>query len=136
VLKGGDAGWDMVTAAEALRDRSEIEDPDVVKVVFTRQGQALYFSRSPIPHLRDGDGISAVPYWRHIGIYGYTSSFLQRFVATPPCALEEAEKLEQLRALDMGCRMKVVQTARAGIGVDRPEDIGKVEELLSKESIL
>ena len=101
-----------------------------MKAVWAADGSALYFSRSPIPHVRDADTPSGHQYWRHIGIYGYTRSFLEKLVTQPPCALELTEKLEQLRALDMGGRIKIVQTDEAGLGVDTPEDVAKAEAAL------
>jgi len=128
-ISGGN--WDMVTAATPIEDPEEISDPSVVKVVFNRHGQALYFSRSTIPHIREPEATSvAKVYWRHIGIYAYRREYLLKLVAQPPCALEELEKLEQLRALDLGCRMNVIQTADFGIGVDTPDDLKKAEALL------
>jgi 3-deoxy-manno-octulosonate cytidylyltransferase (CMP-KDO synthetase) len=125
--------WDMVTAAAPITDEQEINDPSVVKALFNRHGQALYFSRSTIPHIREPEGVSTKDiYWRHIGIYAYRRDYLLRLVAEPPCALENLEKLEQLRALDMGCRMKVIQTQDFGIGVDTPSDVAKAESLLAK----
>ncbi len=125
--------WDMATAATPIEDEAQITDPSVVKALFNRHGQALYFSRSTIPHIRDPESISqAGIYWRHIGIYAYRRDYLLKLVAEPPCALEELEKLEQLRALDMGCRMKVVKTQDFGIGVDTPEDVAKAERLLKQ----
>jgi 3-deoxy-manno-octulosonate cytidylyltransferase (CMP-KDO synthetase) len=135
-LTAEDGKWDMVTAAEPISDSSDIVNPDIVKVVFNRYGQALYFSRAVIPFDRDTDSRNERLYWRHIGIYGYTHDCLIRFVATRPCLLEQTEKLEQLRALDMGCRIKVLETQDASVGVDRPEDIKKVEELLRKSVML
>ncbi len=125
--------WDMVTAATPLEDESQISDPSVVKALFNRHGQALYFSRATLPYIRDPeDRPTPGSYWRHIGIYAYRRDYLLKLVAEPPCALEELEKLEQLRALDMGCRMKVVKTQDFGIGVDTPADIVKAEQLLQK----
>ncbi|HSR88042.1 MAG TPA: hypothetical protein VLL07_03735, partial [Pontiella sp.] len=125
--------WDMATAAAPITDESQISDPAVVKALFNRHGQALYFSRSTIPHVRDPEGVSTKGiYWRHIGIYAYRRDYLLKLVTEPPCALENLEKLEQLRALDMGCRMKVIQTQDFGIGVDTPSDIAKAEMLLAK----
>ena len=125
--------WDMATAATPIQDQSQITDPSVVKALFNRHGQALYFSRSTIPHIREPEGVSTEGiYWRHIGIYAYRREYLLKLVAEPPCALENLEKLEQLRALDMGCRMKVVQTQDFGIGVDTPADVAKAEALLAK----
>jgi len=127
--------WDMATAATPIEDESQINDPSVVKAVFNRHGQALYFSRATIPHIRESDGVPMVGiYWRHIGIYAYQRDYLLKLVAEPPCALENLEKLEQLRALDMGCRMKVIKTQDFGIGVDTPEDVAKAEQLLKQET--
>lgn len=125
--------WDMATAATPIQDETQINDPSVVKALFNRHGQALYFSRSTIPHIREPEGISKTGiYWRHIGIYAYRRDYLLKLVAEPPCALENLEKLEQLRALDMGCRMKVIQTEDFGIGVDTPSDVAKAEALLAQ----
>jgi 3-deoxy-manno-octulosonate cytidylyltransferase (CMP-KDO synthetase) len=125
--------WDMATAATPIEDEKQINDQSVVKALFNREGQALYFSRSTIPHIREPEGIpiSGI-YWRHIGIYAYRRDYLLKLVAEPPCALENLEKLEQLRALDMGCRMKVIKTQDFGIGVDTPDDIAKAEALLAQ----
>jgi len=125
--------WDMATAATPIEDESQIHDPSVVKAIFNRNGQALYFSRSTIPHIREPETVSkSGVYWRHIGIYAYRRDYLLRLVSEPPCALENLEKLEQLRALDMGCRMKVIQTQDFGIGVDTPSDVAKAEALLTQ----
>lgn len=129
----GDAPWDMATAAAPLRDPADLASPNVVKVVTDRTGRALYFSRCPIPFDRDAaftlDGADPL-WWRHIGIYGYRAAFLRRLVREPPCRLEQAEKLEQLRALDIGCRMKVIPAEHPGPGIDSPEDLARVEALL------
>jgi len=129
-----DEAWDMATAACPIHDQSELKQPSVVKVVMDRTGRALYFSRSAIPFVRDSlpDTGGQPLHWRHVGIYAYRWPFLQRLVRTAPCATELAEKLEQLRALDIGCRMKVLRTTAAGIGVDTPEDVPKVEAALRK----
>jgi len=125
--------WDMATAATSIHDETQLHDPSVVKAVFNRHGQALYFSRAAIPHIREPEGVSKDGiYWRHIGIYAYQRSYLLRLVSEPPCALEHLEKLEQLRALDMGCRMKVIPTEDFGIGVDTPSDVAKAEALLAQ----
>jgi 3-deoxy-manno-octulosonate cytidylyltransferase (CMP-KDO synthetase) len=123
--------WDMGTAVTQIHDAGDLESLGVVKVVRRSDGSALYFSRSIIPHIRDHDHVPAVPlHWRHIGIYGYRREFLKRLVATPPCALEEAEKLEQLRALYIGGRIGIVETEDVGVGVDTPEDLEAVERLI------
>ena len=126
--------WDMATAATPVEEEHQITEPSVVKVVFNRHGQALYFSRSTIPHIREPEGLPDPGiYWRHIGIYAYRRDYLLKLVAEPPCEMEQLEKLEQLRALDMGCRMKVIKTRDFGIGVDTPEDIAKAEQLLNQQ---
>jgi 3-deoxy-manno-octulosonate cytidylyltransferase (CMP-KDO synthetase) len=119
----GDA-WDMATAAAPIRDPALVAQPSVVKVVTAADGRALYFSRAPIPFDRDG-GVpreKAPVYLRHIGIYAYRRAFLERLVLEPPCLTERLEKLEQLRALHLGARMKVLVVEDNGIGVDTPED--------------
>ncbi len=126
--------WDMATAATPM-NKEDINDPSVVKALFNRHGQALYFSRSTIPFIREPETTSTDGvYWRHIGIYAYRREYLLQLVAEPPCALENLEKLEQLRALDMGCRMKVIKTEDFGIGVDEPSDIAKAEALLAQQN--
>lgn len=124
-----DNGWDMATAATPIGSVAELNKPSVVKVVTGARGRALYFSRSVIPFIRD-----AVPeglqHWRHVGIYAYRRAFLDRLVKTPPCALELAEKLEQLRALHLGAAMTVVETSEIGLGVDTPEDVILAEAAL------
>ena len=123
----------MATAATPITDEDQIHDLSVVKALFNRHGQALYFSRATIPHIREpnGESMNGI-YWRHIGIYAYRRDYLLKLVAEPPCATEQLEKLEQLRALDMGCRMKVIKTEDFGIGVDTPADVAKAEALLYK----
>ena len=129
-----DTQWDMATAATPITREEDLVNPSVVKVVFDRNGGALYFSRSVIPYDRDADATAGkVPYWWHMGLYAYRRSFLSRLVATPPCMLEKAEKLEQLRALDIGGRMKVLTTTHRAAGVDTPEDVAYVESLIRGE---
>ena len=129
------APWDMATAATPIADARELWSPDVVKVVRAADASALYFSRAPIPWVRGADRpFAPVPgeHWRHVGLYGYRRPFLERLVATPPCALENLEKLEQLRALAIGGRIKVLECAESGVGVDSPEDVARVEKLLAE----
>ena len=131
--------WDMATAVASIKDVAEVQKASVVKVVWDHDGRALYFSRAVIPHLREKDsGIKGSDplYWRHIGIYAYQRTFLQKLVATPPCLLEKVEKLEQLRALYLGCRMKVLRTRDVGLGVDTPDDIKKAEAALRKAGLV
>lgn len=121
--------WDMATAATPILSEDERDQPSVVKVVVNADGAAMYFSRSVIPHDRDGgDGdVDSPVYWRHLGLYSYRIEFLQRLVTEPPSLLENLEKLEQLRALHIGARIKVLSTRDAGMGVDVPEDVVIVE---------
>jgi len=126
-----DDGWAMATAACPIRSMRDLEARTVVKVVLARDGGALYFSRLPIPCRRDGEPeLASGLYLRHLGIYAYRGAFLKRLVGEPPCALERTECLEQLRALHMGGRIAVIQTADQGVGVDTPEDVEAVEAVI------
>lgn len=127
--------WDMVTAATPITETADVRSMSVVKVVFDRAGRALYFSRSPIPCVRDPEESAETGpiHFRHIGIYAYGRAFLEKLALEPPCPNEKAEKLEQLRALHMGGRILVIQTSEQGSGVDVPEDIGRVEKILKEE---
>lgn len=116
------------TLACKVRDLSRIKEPGTVKVVFNSDGFALYFSRSPLPHGAEDY------FWKHIGIYAYRRDFLLSFAGLKPSRLEKAEKLEQLRALENGFPIKIVETTYESIGVDYPEDIARVEVLLKRES--
>jgi len=123
--------WDMATAATPIKNEKDLKNPSVVKVVCDGERRALYFSRSIIPFVRDRSAADGKGMHRqHLGIYAYRKSFLSRLVQTPPCALERAEKLEQLRALHIGGRIVVLEVAEAGMGVDTPEDVKYVEDLL------
>ncbi|MDX6765681.1 MAG: 3-deoxy-manno-octulosonate cytidylyltransferase [Candidatus Methylacidiphilales bacterium] len=118
----------MATMARRITDPAAITDPNVVKVVSDLSGRALYFSRSPIPHVRDpGD---RAEHWHHLGLYVYRPDTLQFLVQCPPSPLELAEKLEQLRALQNGVAVQVVPTSVETIGVDRPEDVQRVAAFL------
>ena len=135
----GAEGWEMATAASPLRTAEELHNPDVVKVVRALDGRALYFSRSPIPFVRGaaaGFPPVAGMHFRHVGLYGYRRAFLERLVREPPCELENLEKLEQLRALALGCRMVVLDCAAVGIGVDSPADVPKAEALMRDAGLL
>ena len=122
----------MVTAANVLTERAEIENPNHVKVVLAKSGDALYFSRSVIPHSFGlSAGASGVTYLRHQGIYGYERRLLARFVGWKPSEYEMTERLEQLRALDHGVRVKVIVNTDVSVGVDAPEDVARAEERLA-----
>ncbi len=131
VMRSGD--WDMATAAAPLANEDDLNKPSIVKAVFAADGQALYFSRAPVPYVRDAGTDVSGAHWRHLGIYAYRRDYLLKLVAEPPCALESIEKLEQLRALHIGCRMKVLKTDEVGIGVDTPEDVERVERILQEQ---
>jgi len=132
----GDSRWAMATAACPLATRRELDARSVVKVVVDRDNGALYFSRLPIPCRRDGEpDLDAGLYLRHLGIYAYRGGFLKRLVREPPCALEQTESLEQLRAMYIGGRIAVVRTRHMGVGVDTPEDVGYVEAALRSRGL-
>lgn len=118
----------MSTLATVVREAAQIRNPNVVKVVFGANGEALYFSRSPIPFVRDPEKSIGVEYFKHLGFYAYRREALARFCALPVGRLEQTEQLEQLRALENGMRIRVVVTEHDTIAVDVPEDVKKVEE--------
>jgi 3-deoxy-manno-octulosonate cytidylyltransferase (CMP-KDO synthetase) len=127
---------EMATAVTPIRDIDDLNDQGVVKVVLDREGRAMYFSRLPIPCMRDGDPLlTSNLYMRHLGIYAYRGGFLRKFISERPCMLEKAEKLEQLRALWMGATISVIRTKDDGIGVDTPEDAERVEEILRQRGL-
>ncbi len=128
-----DSAPGMVTAATPLRDAEEYANPNCVKAILTANGDALYFSRAPIPHGAFANGAPIQPprVFRHQGIYGYARDFLLRFVAWPPSPLEQTERLEQLRALENGARIRVLVTDFASPGVDSPDDIPRAEAALA-----
>jgi 3-deoxy-manno-octulosonate cytidylyltransferase (CMP-KDO synthetase) len=120
-----DPGSDMATLAVPITDRETYLSPSVVKVVCDDRGRALYFSRSPVPMVRDGEpDFAARPgrFFQHLGLYAYRRAFLLQLAATPPHPLEEAEKLEQLRVLGTGGTIQVGVAAHAHRGVDTPAD--------------
>jgi len=137
------------TLAIGIKDQKDIFDPNIVKVVFNRNGFAFYFSRAPIPYHRDewkdiegfrelGLGISGNPQlptpnhcFKHIGIYSYRKDVLAELSELPPSSLEVIEKLEQLRALEHGFIIKVKETTHDTLGVDTPEDLERIEKCLN-----
>jgi 3-deoxy-manno-octulosonate cytidylyltransferase (CMP-KDO synthetase) len=128
-----EAGVDMATLAVPLADPRSAADPNVVKVVCDEAGRALYFSRSPIPYPRApgaaGAGTTG-PWRRHAGIYACRGAFLQEFASWNPGVLERIEGLEQLRALERGRTIRVLQALGRYLGVDTPEDVRAVEQAL------
>jgi len=127
-----DNGLVMATLCHRIKNAAEIHDPNVVKVVFDRNGSALYFSRSSIPYERMGsdDKLQVIDYYKHIGIYAYAKDFLFTFKSLPQSRLEKTEKLEQLRVLENGYRIKVIETKFDTIGIDTPEDLEKAVEII------
>ena len=124
----GDQTVEMITAAHHFSDEADVQSPHQVKVVLSRQSDALYFSRSAIPFVRDA-GWHHV-FLRHQGIYGYRRELLLRFVRWKPSPLERAESLEQLRALENGVSIRVVVTRGGSPGVDTPADVETIERAI------
>ena len=126
---------DMATARKRIEHEQELDNPNVVKVVVDCCSHAIYFSRTAIPYYRDrgdsGEQICRLQYYKHIGIYGYRRSALLRLAELAPTPLELAESLEQLRALEHGMRIKVIDTVYESIGVDTPSDLERVRLLLA-----
>lgn len=123
---------DISTCAHAISDPDVFANPNVVKVVCTELGRALYFSRAPIPHVRDAGGTVPQQALRHIGVYGYRVGALRRFATMEPGGLESCEALEQLRALERGMQISVaVVDVEPGRGVDAPEDLEAVRAALA-----
>jgi 3-deoxy-manno-octulosonate cytidylyltransferase (CMP-KDO synthetase) len=123
-----DPSVDMSTLSRPLASPDEFQNPNVVKVVCDLNGNALYFSRAPIPYPRDGGSVPPAAR-AHVGLYVYRRDTLLRLAALPATALERTESLEQLRALAHGIRLRVVETRHAAAGVDTPEDLERVRLL-------
>jgi 3-deoxy-manno-octulosonate cytidylyltransferase (CMP-KDO synthetase) len=157
-VAGALAQNEMSTAAVRIRQPAELDNPNVVKVVVSAAGRALYFSRRTIPYLREAaspvkyaspppatsknqifhgasgsvnEQLAAFAFLKHLGIYGYRRETLLRLVKFPVSPLEAAEKLEQLRALENGIQIAVVTVDYDSVGVDVPEDVAKVEKIIS-----
>lgn len=126
----------MATVAKKISTRHEIANPNIVKVILDKNNFALYFSRSPIPYSDSRYSLLATRYYKHIGIYAYTKDFLFTFKQLPPSRLEKIERLEQLRALENGYRIKVVKTRYDTIAIDTKEDLKKAKNLLTTRSTL
>ncbi len=125
----GDADLNMATM-KVVMDEEDYENPAAVKVVTDQQGYALYFSRSLMPYPRNKpEGFKV---FKHVGIYAYRRNFLLKYAALAPTPLEKAESLEQLRALENGYKIKVLESDFQGIGVDTPEDLAAVNALFEK----
>ncbi len=131
-----DSRPDIGTVASPITDASDIVNPNVVKAVIGLEGFALYFSRAPVPYHRDawgslqtigGTGAAGTGLYKHIGIYSYRRAPLVRIASLSPSPLEEIEKLEQLRALEDGMRIKVAVMEYESMGVDTPEDLERIQ---------
>ncbi len=140
----------MATVAKKITAESELTDPNVVKVIVDKNGFAIYFSRAPIPYVRESEptssghslmfGVGSLFHspkykisdatYKHIGMYAYTKDFLFTFTNMPTSSLEKIEKLEQLRVLENGYKIKILETTHDSIGVDTPEDLERVKKIL------
>jgi 3-deoxy-manno-octulosonate cytidylyltransferase (CMP-KDO synthetase) len=125
----------MATIMKRIEDTAQVFDPHVVKVVVDKDNFALYFSRAPIPYLEPGSEINQAAYYKHIGLYGYTKDFLFTYKNLQVSNLEKIEKLEQLRVLSEGFKIKVIETKFDTVSVDFPEDLEKAKAQLQKESL-
>lgn len=128
-----DAGLDMATLAHPITEE-ELQSVNSVKVVVNHRDEALYFSRYAIPYSRSTAAAMGTyeGCLKHIGMYAYTKKFLKQFCEAPPALIEKAESLEQLRALYLGAKIKVIRVKEASLGVDTPEDLVRLEKLLSQ----
>lgn len=122
-----DKSCPMATLVKEIEREDEISNPNVVKVVFDKDEHAVYFSRSTIPYNRDNQDVK---YYKHLGIYAYRKKFLLSFNDLPKSNLENIEKLEQLRVIEAGYKIKTVLTDLETVGVDTPDDLAKVESLM------
>jgi 3-deoxy-manno-octulosonate cytidylyltransferase (CMP-KDO synthetase) len=120
------------TVATPIRHAGDIMDPNVVKTVLDFDGNALYFSRAPIPWIRDTQQKVHVNYWKHLGLYVFQREALLEFPTLPQGALEKIEQLEQLRWLENGWKIRVAEVAHDAVSVDVPEDVARVEKLMQK----
>ncbi len=126
-----DESIQLATPCSTITQQNEIMDPNVVKVVQDFDANALYFSRAPIPWVRDTGAKVAASHWKHIGLYGYRRDALLEYPTLPPGELERIEQLEQLRWLENGFRIHLVETEYDAVSVDVPADVERVEKLLS-----
>lgn len=121
----------MASLMIPFKPGEDVHSPNVVKVVVDRDKFALYFSRSVVPFLRAQGAATPPRYLKHLGLYGYQRHFLLQFSSLEPTPLEQSEQLEQLRALEHGYRIKMLETIHDSIGVDTPEDLQRVEKVLA-----
>jgi 3-deoxy-manno-octulosonate cytidylyltransferase (CMP-KDO synthetase) len=124
----------IATVATAIRQTGEIMDPNVVKTVLDFDSNGLYFSRAPIPWVRDTKQDISVKYWKHLGLYVFQREALLEYPTLPQGELERIEQLEQLRWLENGWKIRVAEVEQDAVSVDVPEDVEKVEKLLRERS--
>jgi 3-deoxy-manno-octulosonate cytidylyltransferase (CMP-KDO synthetase) len=129
-----DPSIQIATPCIEITESNDIMDPNIVKVVLDFDGNALYFSRAPIPWVRDTNSGVAVSHWKHLGLYAFRHEALVEYPTLPPGQLEPIEQLEQLRWLENGFRIRVVETAHDAVSVDVPADVERVEKLLREGS--
>ena len=125
-----DPAVQIATPCIEISEPKDVMDPNIVKVVLDFDGNALYFSRAPIPWVRDATSGIAVSHWKHLGLYAFRHSALVEYPTLPPGQLEPVEQLEQLRWLENGFRIRVVETVHDAVSVDVPADAERVEKLL------
>lgn len=133
LLQTIDQDYDLWSLRKEIENEQDVEDPNVVKVVTDCQDRALYFSRSPIPY--DRDALEDITYYKHIGIYAYTSDALKEISTLSPSPLELAEGLEQLRFLENGLSIQVHETAHETLGIDVPEDLARAMERIASQIV-
>lgn len=126
-----DASAQIATPCSAISQTNDIMDPNIVKVVRDFDGNALYFSRAPIPWVRETSETAAVKHWKHLGLYAFRRDALLEFPTLPPGELERVEQLEQLRWIENGFHIAVVETEYDAVSVDVPADVARVEKLLA-----
>ena len=131
-----DSKTELATLKKKIEDKEQLLSPNIVKLISAKNGNALYFSRSPIPHIRNSPSdqwLSNHTFYKHIGMYAYRSDILEQITKLGVSSLEKAESLEQLRWLENGYSIKVVETPHETIGIDTPEDLEKALAFLTKK---
>ncbi len=134
IQRAGQGDCDLITAVNPIRDPDDLFNPNIVKALRGGDGRALYFTRAACPHVRGverAQWLGATPFYRHIGVYGYTPEALRWYAAAAPSRLEEVEKLEQLRFVEHGWRFQTVETAYSPTGIDTAEDLARAEAALA-----
>jgi 3-deoxy-manno-octulosonate cytidylyltransferase (CMP-KDO synthetase) len=125
-----DCHQNMVSAYHRITNKTELENPNIVKVVIGSENNAIYFSRSPIPYVRPPLDFEDVTFYRHIGVYGYKSKFLMKYIRLKNSLLESVEQLEQLRVIEAGFSIKLIESEDVSFGIDTPEDLDVARQRL------